>query len=93
MHGDSSPSSPSGGPADGSFDERAVFYIFDADADGRLTAEEFREALKVCGVQLTDQEFNEDVLVEFGSQPNVIIFSSAVAVCRERNLDPAVFRG
>ncbi|EER11264.1 hypothetical protein Pmar_PMAR025591, partial [Perkinsus marinus ATCC 50983] len=39
-----------------------------------------------------DREFTEEVLVEFGAHPNIINFSSAVAVCRERNPDPSVLR-
>ncbi|KAF4671711.1 hypothetical protein FOL47_001318 [Perkinsus chesapeaki] len=73
-------------------DEREVFYIFDSDADGRLTPEEFREALRVCGAQITDEEFTNEILIEFGSQPNIIVFSSAVAVCRERNVDREAFK-
>ena len=64
---------------------REIFFLFDREASGKLSDDNFYEALLAGGAKLNESEFKTRVLAEFGSAPTLVVFKQALAKAKSRD--------
>ena len=64
---------------------REIFFLYDREASGKLSDDNFLQALLAAGAKLNEAEFKSRVLAEFGSSPTLVVFKQALAKAKSRD--------
>ncbi len=63
---------------------REIFFLYDREANGKLTSENFYKALLAGGAKLSEPDFKSILLTEFGSAPTLVVFKQALLKAKSR---------
>jgi Ca2+-binding EF-hand superfamily protein len=62
---------------------REIFFLYDREATGKLTVDNFYKALLAGGAKVSETEF-KSMLTEFGNAPTLVVFKQALQKAKSR---------